>query len=130
MNKFSLVILLFCGISLAGWSQSYQAHFQGTDIKTTGEANLETMDGKKIVALSTSFETQEGPDLHVYLAADTAAADFTDLGPLESFTGKQTYEIPAETNVDRQPMLLIYCKKYSHLFGYADLTSDSESARK
>jgi len=127
MKKYTLLLIALMTFSLAGWSQSHQADFHGTDIKTSGSAKIKTKSNQKVVVLSSDFQTEEGPDLHVYLASDTSAVDFTDLGSLESFSGKQTYEIPEEVSLEAQPMVLIYCQKYSHLFGYAEVGSAAYS---
>ena len=121
MNKSILLLIAGMAFSLVGWAQSKSVDFQSTDINTSGQAQLKTEGGEQTIELSSDFQTQEGPNLHVYLATDTTAKDFTDLGALKSLSGKQSYEVPADASVEEQPLVLIYCQEASHLFGYAKL---------
>ena len=121
MKRHILLFLIAMSVSWASWAQSASASFQSTDITTTGQAQLTEEGSEQVIELSDDFTTEEGPDLHVYLATDTTATEFTDLGLLEDFSGKQTYEVPGDVALEEQSVLLIYCKKYSHLFGYAEL---------
>lgn len=62
-----------------------------------------------------------GPNLHVYLSQEINPKNFVDLGLLKSVKGNQVYDIPSNTDVNSYKYVLIYCKKYSHLFGYAQV---------
>lgn len=117
MKKITLVFAIVLCTTLA-FAQSKEGDFEGTDISTSGTAMLSD---EGAITLSSDFQTEEGPNLHVYLAADTTATDYTDLGLLEDFSGEQSYELPADADTEAQPLVLIYCTKYSHLFGYAEL---------
>lgn len=121
MKRHTLLLLAIMFLGGSAWAQSASASFQSTDITTTGQAQLTEEGSEQVIELSDDFNTEEGPDLHVYLATDTTATEFTDLGLLEDFSGKQTYEVPGDVASEEQPLVLIYCKKYSHLFGYAEL---------
>ena len=131
MKKNILLFMATMVLGLTSWAQSASVDFSGTDIETRGQVQLTANGSQRTVELSSDFQTQEGPNLHVYLATDTTATDFTDLGALTSLSGKQSYEIPEEVKVEEQPMVLIYCQKFSHLFGYAKLpTPDYDSSRR
>ena len=131
MKKNTLLFIAAVTLSLKSWAQSESVDFSGTDIETRGQVQLTASVSQRMVELSSDFQTQEGPNLHVYLATDTTATDFTDLGALTSLSGKQSYEIPEEVKVEEQPMVLIYCQKFSHLFGYAELPApDYDSSRR
>jgi hypothetical protein len=41
-----------------------------------------------------NFKATNGPDLYVYLASDSSASDFVDLGRLKGNMGNQNYDIP------------------------------------
>lgn len=64
-------------------------------------AVVELADGSRKLTI-TSFETDSGPDLRVYLStgdpADGELEDFVDLGALKGNRGNQQYEVP--TGVD------------------------------
>jgi hypothetical protein len=67
-----------------------------------------------------NFKTDAGPDLKVYLAEDTKAMGFVEISKLDK-TGNFTLTIPASANLDKQKHVLIWCKQFSVLFGYAQL---------
>ena len=120
MKKITLLLVVVLSSTLV-FAQQSTGNFAGTDIATTGTAVLSDKGAAPTIELSSDFQTEEGPDLHVYLATDTTATEFTDLGMLEDYTGEQVYEVPEGVAWEEQPVVLIYCEKYSHLFGYAEL---------
>jgi len=67
------------------------------------------------------FHSTNGPDLHVYLATDTHATDFVDLGKIKANNGDQNYDIPQGTDLSKYDTVLIWCKQFSVLFGSAEL---------
>lgn len=76
------------------------------------------------------FETDNGPDLFVYLtSADAAAGDnefdrdgeFINLGELKGNIGDQNYEIPVDVDLDQFDTVVIWCRRFSVSFGAADL---------
>lgn len=75
------------------------------------------------------FATDNGPDLNVYLVADTSADgdsgtfddDFVDLGDLTGNIGPQNYEIPTGVDLDRYNTVVIWCVRFGVAFGAADL---------
>lgn len=75
------------------------------------------------------FQTDNGPDLNVYLstAAPDAPAgefddDFIDLGDLKGNIGPQNYEIPAGLDLTRYRTVVIWCVRFSVAFGAAGLS--------
>ncbi|MBX9733183.1 MAG: DM13 domain-containing protein [Chitinophagaceae bacterium] len=69
----------------------------------------------------TNFKTDAGPDLKVYLSTDSRASSFVNLGDLKAFTGNQYYPIPAGKEPTDYKYVLIWCQRYSVLFGSAEL---------
>ena len=74
------------------------------------------------------FETDNGPDVNVYLTrADAAApsgelgADYVDLGDLKGNIGNQNYEIPPPVDLSAYDTVVIWCVRFSVPFGAADL---------
>jgi hypothetical protein len=76
------------------------------------------------------FETDNGPDLFVYLTRADAAADagafgvdgdFIDLGRLKGNVGEQNYEIPIEVDLSQFDTVVVWCKRFSVAFTAADL---------
>jgi len=75
------------------------------------------------------FETDNGPDLNVYLSTAPADAptgdfndDFIDLGDLKGNIGPQNYEIPPGVDLSKYTTVVIWCVRFGVAFGSADLT--------
>lgn len=81
---------------------------------------LERAGGGQVLRLEDFFSTN-GPELHVYLAADTTDGDYVDLGILKGNRGDQNYDIPEGTDLSRHGTVLIWCKPFGVLFGSAEL---------
>lgn len=76
------------------------------------------------------FETDNGPDLNVYLSTAPADADasefdddFIDLGDLKGNIGAQNYEIPAGVDLSEHSTVVIWCVRFGVAFGAAELQS-------
>ena len=99
---------------------SFAAHAHPTD----GVARIiETSSGR--VLTLTSFETDPGPDLYVYVASGRTTGDDVDgstqLARLKGNIGNQQYELPAELDVARGATVVIWCRAFSVSFGAAQL---------
>lgn len=76
------------------------------------------------------FETDNGPDLFVYLTRADAAADaaefgvdgdFVNLGRLKGNVGEQNYEIPVDVDLADFGTVVVWCDRFSVAFTAADL---------
>lgn len=76
------------------------------------------------------FETDNGPDLFVYLTRADAAADaaafgvdgeFVNLGRLKGNVGEQNYEIPSDVDLSEFSTVVVWCRRFSVAFTAADL---------
>ncbi len=94
-----------------------------------GTATLaQTSDGR-VVLQFTDFEVTRGPDLEVWLVADAApgtsaavlGSQWVSLGALQSASGAQTYEVPADVDVSAYGSVVIWCEDFSVLFAVASL---------
>jgi len=103
--------------------------------ETKGTATVfQLADGKKTLRL-TSFETSNGPDVHVYLVAAADAKDndtvktagFVDLGSLKGNIGDQNYDVPANVDLAKYRAATIWCARFNVNFGTAPLMNDSMS---
>jgi hypothetical protein len=102
--------------------------FISRDHGTSGQAIIvELGDAQRYLRIE-NLETDNGPDLFVYLS--TAApdaptgefeADFVNLGGLKGNIGNQNYEIPADIDVSRFASVVIWCDRFSSPFGAAPL---------
>ncbi|MGB3616925.1 MAG: DM13 domain-containing protein [Catalinimonas sp.] len=87
---------------------------------TTGRVELVEANGTRELRF-VDFETDPGPDLKVYFAADDAAADFVSLGNLPATRGNYAVEVPASVDLRQTPYVLVWCERFSELFGAARL---------
>jgi hypothetical protein len=74
------------------------------------------------------FETDNGPDLNVYLSTAPPGADagefddnFVDLGDLKGNIGTQNYEIPADVDLNEFSTVVIWCVRFGVAFGAAEI---------
>ena len=101
-----------------------QGEFIGRAHPTVGIAKVITDGDRRFLRLE-NFETDNGPDLNVYLATgppDGSPGDFVDLGDLKGNIGDQNYEIPADVDLERHATVFIWCVRFSVAFGAAPLT--------
>ncbi len=100
-----------------------EGSFIGRAHPTTGLAKVIT-DGNQRFLRFEGFETDNGPDLNVYLATgspDGSPEDFIDLGDLKGNIGDQNYELPDDVDLDRYTTVFIWCVRFSVAFGAAPL---------
>jgi len=97
---------------------------------TRGQAIVLT-DGIQRFLRFEDFATDNGPDLDVYLstaATDAPASQFDDdgtfvnLGDLKGNIGSQNYEVPADVDLDVYSTVVIWCVRFSVVFGVASLS--------
>lgn len=96
----------------------------GVNHTASGTASVFHSNGRHTVVLD-PFESQNGPDLKVYLSKSVDATEYVNLGQLKSITGKQSYDVPAGVNPANYPFVLIWCEKFSVIFAKAELKEGS-----
>ena len=101
-------------------------HRSGVDT-VAGNATLgKTSDGKVILRFE-NLNSANGPDLHVYLSKQASPAntqqvmDGLEVGKLKATQGTSNYELAATTDITQYKSVVIYCKSFSVVFGYANL---------
>ncbi len=103
----------------------YSGTFVGRDHPTSGNAFvLGDGSGQRFLRFE-EFETDNGPDLNVYLVNSSAGGvdDFIDLGNLKGNIGDQNYEVPAGADLAVYDTVLIWCVRFSSPFGEATLAT-------
>jgi hypothetical protein len=103
-----------------------RGRFESLEHGTTGVAQVIEVSGGQRVLTLTGFETDNGPDLRVYLSTadanqDSPGDEFVDLGGLKGNVGDQQYEIPRGTNLERLTKAVVWCRAFSVGFGAAPL---------
>lgn len=87
-------------------------------------------DGKRFLRLE-QFRVTNGPDLYVYLSGHRAPRNRAQLhegaafevGVLKGNVGNQNYELPADLDLAKFRSVAIYCKRFSVMFGSAELVA-------
>ena len=101
--------------------QKTTGNFTNGDGETaTGQAGIYRKDDNYQLVFE-NLMVNNGPNLHVYLSKEIDPKNFVDLGDLKSIKGNQVYDIPSNVDATTYKYALVYCKQYSHLFGYAPL---------
>jgi len=101
--------------------------FRGLAHPTSGRATaIELAEGGRVLTL-TDFETDNGPDLLVYLVSGDVNANgdgdgSIDLGALKGNIGDQQYAIPDGLDLTEFDSVVIWCRAFSSGFGVAELS--------
>jgi hypothetical protein len=107
-----------------------RGEFVSRDHGTSGVARvLELADGRRVLRLE-GLDTDNGPDLYVYLSANAAGGDEgafdddpLDLGRLKGNKGDQNYDIPSDADLGAFRAVVIWCDRFDSAFGAADLVT-------
>lgn len=97
-----------------------QGTFQREEHATSGEATLYQRPDGRLLVLE-NFRTDNGPALYVYLSQDRTANSIVDLGVLKSTSGTFSYPVPESVDLAQYPYVLVWCQRFSVLFGSAQL---------
>lgn len=99
---------------------------------TSGKARIITLaDGSRVLRL-VGLDTDNGPDLKVWLASAPVIAgrdgwfvfddeDYLSLGALKGNKGNQNYPIPDDADISDLTSVTIWCERFSVSFGAAEL---------
>ena len=101
-----------------------EGSFVGRAHPTSGTAKIITDGTQRFLRLE-GFETDNGPDLNVYIATgppDGSPGDFRDLGDLKGNIGDQNYELPDDVDLSTYTTVFIWCVRFAVAFGAAPLT--------
>jgi hypothetical protein len=96
----------------------------------TGTAQIiEQPDGSHILRLESDFSVTFGPDLFMWLAGhpepktgdEARNQGYVNLGGLQSRSGAQEYEIPADVNLDAYQSAVVWCRAFGQVMTSAPL---------
>ena len=68
-----------------------------------------------------NFKSDNGPDLYIWLSPSTSGSPYQEIGLLKAVTGNFSYELSPAINFTTNNRVLIWCKRFSVLFGHATL---------
>jgi hypothetical protein len=87
--------------------------------------------GQQLVRLE-DFEATNGPDLfvtfHTGANPETDRGDYFQIAPLKGNLGDQNYELPADFELSQYKSVVIWCRTFNVVFGYAALQPAAEEA--
>lgn len=99
------------------------------DHAVAGKVTLgKTAEGKTVLRFE-SFNSANGPDLHVYLskdanpASDAQVKNGIEAGKLKATQGNLNYELDGAIDLGQYKSVVVYCNSVSAIFGYANLTA-------
>ena len=100
--------------------------------KAGGKATIYRLeDGKPLLRLE-DFSTTNGPDLFVVLSSSANPDQdglkngaYLQLDALKGNVGNQNYELPADVDLSQYKSVVIWCRAFNIVFGYAALQSAS-----
>lgn len=116
-------------VDAAGPVRLAEGRFRRAVHPTRGTAAVHRLaDGSRVLRL-TEFETDNGPDLVVWLTRAggdvgpaTEPGSYVDLGGLKGNVGDQNYLLPDDMDLAETPVVLIWCRRFSVPFGSALLS--------
>ena len=101
--------------------------FEAASHPGTGTASLIALEDGSGVVTFTDFETDNGPDLLVYLVPADAPAGSDEgavpLGALKGNKGDQQYDVPSGTDLDSGWRVVVWCRAFAVSFTEAALST-------
>ena len=91
------------------------AHASSGTVKIVKDA------ANKTFLIVENFKTDGGPDLRIWLSPVNTANPYQEVGLLKATSGNFFYELDASYNYTSNNRVLIWCKQFAVLFGYAVL---------
>ncbi len=88
---------------------------------TSGTVKIVRDAANKVFLVFENFRTDNGPDLRVWLSPNNSGNPYQELGFLKAASGNFSYELDASVNYTANNRVLIWCRQFSVLFGYAVL---------
>jgi hypothetical protein len=88
---------------------------------TSGTVKIVKDAANKVFLVFENFRTDNGPDLRVWLSPNNSGNPYQELGLLKAVSGNFSYELDASINYTANNRVLIWCRQFSILFGYAVL---------
>lgn len=98
----------------------FQGTFESAVHATSGSVKIYENTDKKRTLVIENFKTDAGPDLRIYLAEDRSVTNFLQLTDKVQ-NGHISLDVPYSADLQKQNYVLIWCKKFSVLFGFANL---------
>lgn len=110
------------GYSLNQNEVAYIGTFKSANNYTVNGTVLVIEENDRKYLVFQNFKSSSGPDLKVYISKESRPADHVSLGALKAVSGNFSYDIPDTISfIGGGTFVLVYCERYSRLFGYGEL---------
>jgi hypothetical protein len=97
-----------------------QGKFENGAHPTSGTVKIYEDKDKKRTLVFEDFKTDAGPDLRIYLAEDKSVTGFVEITDMVK-NGNAAFTVSTNLDVKKKNHVLIWCRKFSVLFGSAQL---------
>jgi hypothetical protein len=131
MKILSLLAFVFILASCKKETTVNQATPAGTVLKsgsfvtnakpTSGTVKLIAGDNGARTLAFENLSTGSGPDVRVWVASNTTATGYQEIGTLRATSGSFNYVLPANIDLNTNNKVLIWCEDFALLFGHATL---------
>ena len=98
----------------------YSGKFVTAEHTTSGTAKIVEDAAKKRFLVLENLKSDSGPDLRIYVAEGKGISNAVEITTNITIGNSKT-EIPKTADLTKQKNILIWCKKFSVLFGYVEL---------
>ncbi len=98
----------------------YTGSFTSDAHSTSGKVYVVKSSETKYIIQLKDFKTDDGPDVHIYLASDKSAKEYIDVLS-KSKNGTYTIAVNQAVDFTKYKYLLAWCESFSVLFGSAEL---------
>ena len=124
------LFVLAMGITTTSFAMSKgEGTWVNKQYEIKGAWEIDTKGGQTIIKFQDSFKTKGGPDLKVFLSKNdigsvtgkNATQNAIFISKLESANGYQEYILPKGLDINDYASLLIYCEKFSVLWGGSNI---------
>ncbi len=88
---------------------------------TSGTVKIVKDAANKLYLVFENFSTDNGPDLKTWVSPNNSGNPYQELGFLKAVSGNFYYELDGAFNYTINNRVLIWCRQFSVLFGYAVL---------
>ncbi len=96
-------------------------NFTGSAHPCSGTVKVVKDNANKLFLVFENFNTDNGPDLRVWFSPNNSGSPYQELGLLKAARGNFNYELNASFDYTTNNRVLIWCRQFSVLFGYAVL---------
>jgi Electron transfer DM13 len=88
---------------------------------TIGNIKIVKDAANKLYLVFENFKTDGGPDLRTWMSPNNNGSPYQELGLLKATAGNFYYELDSSFNYTTNNRVLIWCRQFAVLFGYAVL---------